>query len=148
MRSPGNGPTSSASFPGPAAFRLTPTSGCRSGRILERSWREFYGRVQQEQRELTARIAALPGVRQVAWGWDFPGADRRQRAFAINAIVAFSLAQRRRELAVRLALGAGARGVVVRPAAMMALIMIAGLTACLGPLRKALALRPLDWLKE
>jgi predicted permease len=108
---------------------------------------------------------------------------------AIHAIVAFSLAQRRRELAVRLALGAGGRGIVRallgrtarqlaagailgallalainllidelpmdvpragfwRPAAMMAVIMIAGLTACAGPLRKALALRPLDWLRE
>jgi predicted permease len=334
----------------------------------QRNWRAFYGRVQQDQRDLTARIAALPGVREVAWGWDFPGADRRQRPFeiqgasrveggqtrfatagagvfgllgarmsagrdftqddvdrelpvaivnepfarkhfgdaspvgrrlrfptvndgewreivgvvpdvgmnpgdpsradgvyiplepsnvlriawltdghplavapavheavrrlplrprvqwshtlaenmsdsvtafrglgwalvllggvaliltctAIHAIVAFSLAQRRRELAVRMALGAGARGVVrtllgrttrqlaagailgailalginslidqlpmdvprggiVRPAVMMALIMVAGLTACLGPLRKALALRPLDWLRE
>lgn len=334
----------------------------------EAQWRAFYSRIQQDQRALTDRISTLPGVSQVAWGWHFPGADRRNRAFeiqggpaiggrqtrfanagasffallgarplagreftqddvdrerqvvivnepfarkyfgdanpigrrlrlpkvnegewreivgvvpdvglnpgdasradgvyiplepsnvlrvawltdgsplalapavheavrhlplqprvqwthtladnlaesasifrgfgyglvalggvalgltctAIHAIVAFSLAQRRRELAVRLALGAGARGVVrallgrtarqlatgavlgallavainalmdqlpmdvprggvVRPAVMMALIMIAGLTACLGPLRKALALRPLDWLKE
>jgi predicted permease len=107
---------------------------------------------------------------------------------AIHAIVAFSLAQRRRELAVRLALGAGGRGVVGallgrtarqlaagailgaglalvinqlidqlpmdvpragiwRPAGTMAVIMIAGLSACAGPLRRALALKPLDWLK-
>jgi putative ABC transport system permease protein len=108
---------------------------------------------------------------------------------AIHAIVAFSLAQRRRELAVRLALGAGARGVVRallgrtvrqlaagailgallavginqlmdvlpmdvprgglwRSAAAMALIMMAGLSACAGPLRRALALKPVEWLRD
>ncbi len=108
---------------------------------------------------------------------------------AIHAIVAFSLAQRRRELAVRLALGAGGpglvrallgrttrqlaagamlgaglalainqlidqlpmdvpRGGIWRPAGMMALIMIAGLAACAGPLKRALDLRPIDWLRD
>ena len=39
------------------------------------------------------------------------------------------------------------RAGIWRPAGTMALIMIAGLSACVGPLRKALALKPLEWLK-
>jgi hypothetical protein len=107
----------------------------------------------------------------------------------IHAIVAFSLAQRRRELAVRIALGAGAArvtrallartirqlglgalgGVLVAVLVvrlmevipfdvprgdvwllvMMTVVLIgAGTLACAAPLKRALELRPLDWLRD
>ena len=111
----------------------------------------------------------------------------------LHAIVAFSLTQRRRELAVRIALGAGAatlarallsrtlrqlamgaiggalvgmlvtRIIDVTPDVMpfdvprgdasllllMTLLLTgAGVLACASPLKRALALRPLDWLRE
>jgi predicted permease len=107
----------------------------------------------------------------------------------IHAIVAFSLTQRRREIAVRIALGAGAatlarallsqtlrqlalgavggalvtvlvtrvmdtipfdlpRGDVSVLFVMTLVLLGAGILACAAPLKKALALRPLDWLKE
>ena len=111
----------------------------------------------------------------------------------LHAIVAFSLTQRRRELAVRIALGAGAatlarallsrtlrqlamgaigggliavlvtrvvdvipfvipfdipRGDGLLLLLMMLLLTGAGILACASPLKQALALRPLDWLRE
>jgi ABC-type antimicrobial peptide transport system permease subunit len=134
-----------------------------------------------------AQSASL--FRGIGWGFVALGAVALVlTCTAIHAIVAFSLAQRRRELAIRMALGAGAGGVLRallgrtarqlaiggllgallavainqfmdvlpmdvpraglwRPTAMMALIMIAGLTACVGPLRRALAIKPLEWLR-
>jgi hypothetical protein len=107
----------------------------------------------------------------------------------VHAIVAFSLAQRRRELAVRMALGAGG-GAIVRAVlsrtvrqlitgavgglvvaalvtrlievipfdvpkddaslafVMLCVLVAAGALACAVPLKRALALRPLDWLRE
>jgi ABC-type antimicrobial peptide transport system permease subunit len=106
----------------------------------------------------------------------------------IHALVSLSVNERRRELAVRVALGAGrgrivrtvlsrtawqlaigvtvgliiAMGVVQAVALMpfdlddsdpafvllaVGLLTLAGLAACLKPLRQALALRPVDWLR-
>jgi ABC-type antimicrobial peptide transport system permease subunit len=105
------------------------------------------------------------------------------------AIVAFSVAQRRREIAIRVAVGASPSNIVsavLAPSAtylligtaagtaigiglqqllaqvpfaladggiggtfaMVALVAAAGALACAAPLRRALALRPGDWLKE
>jgi len=105
------------------------------------------------------------------------------------AIVAFSVAQRRREIAIRVAMGAGPRAIVraiLAPSAMrllagtlagatlgagmqqlvsqipyaladtgievtigmVALVSISGALACAAPLKRALALRPRDWLGE
>lgn len=147
-------------------------------------------RVQWSHTLATNLAESASIFRGIGWGFIALGVVALvMTCTAIHAIVAFSLAQRRRELAVRLALGAGGRGVVRallgrtarqlaagavlgallalainllidelpmdvpragfwRPAGTMALIMIAGLTACAGPLRRALALRPLDWLRE
>jgi hypothetical protein len=105
------------------------------------------------------------------------------------AIVAFSVAQRRREIAIRVAMGAGPREVaaavmaatarqllagtalggalgiaiqqllglipivladtgVAAPALIVGVVAASGVLACAGPLRRALALHPGEWLKD
>ena len=64
--------------PPPEQVRLS------TGPEREALWRAFYSRIQQDQRTLSERISTLPGVSQVAWGWHFPGADRRNRRFEIQ----------------------------------------------------------------
>lgn len=66
----------------------------------------------------------------------------------IHAIVAFSLAQRRRELAIRIALGASRRAIAGDLAGRTARQLLTGIAAGAAPLKRAMDLRPTDSLRE